>query len=142
MKLIDLTVERDVPATPAEIYDVWLDPKSPGSPWFGPARVLLDARVDGLFYHAVEHEGRTWPHYGRFVTLDRPRQIAHTWVSESTLGKESIVTLTFAPSATGGTTVTLRHTGVPDDTLGRQHEQGWTWVLAMLAERFGAKPAK
>lgn len=32
----ELTVKRTIPATPAEVYDVWLDAKSPGSPWFSP----------------------------------------------------------------------------------------------------------
>jgi len=32
------------------------------------------------------------------------------------------------------TEVTLRHTGVPDDELGRQHNEGWNWIMSMLAE--------
>ena len=36
------------------------------------------------------------------------------------------------------TEVTLRHSGVPDDELGRQHKDGWTWALSMLAERFAS----
>ncbi len=34
--------------------------------------------------------------------------------------------------------VTLRHSGVPDDEMGHQHQEGWTWVLSTLAERFGS----
>jgi len=45
------------------------------------------------------------------------------------------VTVTFEPRD-GLTEVTLRHSGVPDDEMGRQHEGGWTWVLSMLAQRF------
>jgi uncharacterized protein YndB with AHSA1/START domain len=130
-----LTLTRVIPATPAEIYDVWLDTKSPGGPWFGSKRVILDARVDGLFYHSVSHEGRDWAHYGRFVALDRPRRIEHTWVSEGTRGLESVVTLSFEPQG-GKTRVTLRHAGVPDDDFGRQHEEGWAFVLGAIEERF------
>jgi hypothetical protein len=32
----------------------------------------------------------------------------------------------------------LRHSGVPDDEMGRQLSEGWTLVLSMPAERFGA----
>jgi hypothetical protein len=67
MRLCDLTVSRLIPAPPGDVFDVWLDPKSPGGPWYGCARLIIEPKVDGLFYHAVEHEGRTWPHYGRFV---------------------------------------------------------------------------
>ena len=138
-KQTDLTLTRAIAARPEEVYDVWLDPKSPGGPWFGPAKVILDARVDGLFYHSVEHEGRSWAHYGRFVTLERPQRIAHTWVSEATQGKESLVTLSLEPAGDKKTVVTLRHTGVPDDEMGRRHAEGWGFTLQMIAKRFGEK---
>jgi uncharacterized protein YndB with AHSA1/START domain len=96
--------------------------------------------VDGLFYHGVKHEGRTWAHYGRFLQVDRPRRIEYTWVSEATKGVESIVLFTLEPIG-DQTAVTLRHSGVPDDEMGRRHEAGWGWVLSMLAERFGARPS-
>jgi uncharacterized protein YndB with AHSA1/START domain len=86
---------RTIPASAEKVFDVWMDPKSPGGPWFGAERVILNPVVDGLFYHAVKHEGRIWPHYGRFVQINRPRQIEHTWMSEATKGVESIVAVTF-----------------------------------------------
>jgi uncharacterized protein YndB with AHSA1/START domain len=138
MKRFELTVSRSVLATPAEVFDVWLDPKSPGGPWFGAEQVILKAAVDGLFYHCVRHEGRTWAHYGRFVRLDRPRVIEHTWMSEATRGLESMVTLTLEPED-GGTLVTLRHAGLPDDELGRQHEGGWKFIVGAVADRFASR---
>lgn len=135
MKTFDLTVSRTIPASPAEVYDAWLDPDSPGGLWYGVPRVILNPVVDGLFYHAVEHEGRTWPHYGRFIRLDRGRTLEHTWMSEGTRGLESTVTVTFA-AGDGGTEVTLHHANVPDDDLGRQHQGGWSWYLDALAKRF------
>ena len=138
MKTTEITVARTIPASAAEVFDVWLDAKSPGGPWFGAERVILNPVVDGLFYFAVQHEGRTWPHYGRFLRIDRPRNVEYTWVSEATKGLESIVAITFEPRGKQ-TEVTLRHTGVPDDDLGRQHKDGWTWMLSMLAERFASR---
>jgi uncharacterized protein YndB with AHSA1/START domain len=141
MKTFDLTVSRTVNASAADVFDVWLDPKSPGGLWFGVERVILNPVVDGLFYHSVRHEGRSWPHYGRFIRLDRGRTIEHTWMSEATRGLESIVTITFVSSG-AGTEVTLRHTNVPDDDMGRSHKDGWTWYLDTLAERFQKVPAR
>jgi uncharacterized protein YndB with AHSA1/START domain len=138
MKLTDITVTRSIPAPVEDVFDVWIDPKSPGGPWFGADRVILNPVVDGLFYLAAKHEGRTWPHYGRFVRIERPRQVEYTWVSEGTQGVESIVAVTFDPQG-DGTEVTLRHSGVPDDEMGRRHEQGWAWVLSMLAQRFASR---
>jgi uncharacterized protein YndB with AHSA1/START domain len=83
----------------------------------------------------VKHEGRTWPHYGRFVLIERPHQVQYTWVSEATKGVESVVVVTFQPRG-DQTEVILRHSGVPNDEMGHQHQEGWTWVLSMLAERF------
>ncbi len=137
MKLCDLTVSNSIPAPAEAVYDVWLDPKSPGSPWFGSKRVIMNAVVDGLYYHSFEWEGKLWAHYGRFVRLERPRIIEHTWVSEATQGFESVMTLTLQPRD-GRTDVTLVHSGVPDDKLGRQHEQGWTSILDSIVKRFAS----
>jgi uncharacterized protein YndB with AHSA1/START domain len=134
MKTHDIIVSRTIQASPDELFDVWLDPKSPGGLWFGVERVIANPVVDGLFYHSVLHEGRSWPHYGRFIRLDRGRAIEHTWVSEATRGLETIVTIKLTP-ASGGTEVTLRHAGVPDDELGRSHKEGWQGYLDELAER-------
>jgi uncharacterized protein YndB with AHSA1/START domain len=135
MKLTDITVTRAIPGPPGQVFDVWMDAKSPGGPWFGSERTIMNPVVDGLFYLAVSHEGRTWPHYGRFLAIDRPHRVEYTWVSEATKGVESIVSVSFE-SRGEQTEVILRHAGVPDDDMGRQHKEGWTSFLSMLAERF------
>jgi uncharacterized protein YndB with AHSA1/START domain len=133
---LEIVVRRTIPANPEAIFDLWMDPKSVGSPWFGVARAIVQPVVDGLFYHVVQHEGRHWAHYGRFIVLDRPRRIEHTWVSEATRGFESTVTLTL--EATGeATSVTLTQVNVPDDEMGRRHELGWGYVLDAIVRRFG-----
>jgi uncharacterized protein YndB with AHSA1/START domain len=137
MNLIDLSVTQLVSAPPEKVFDVWMDAKGPGGPWFGSEKVILNPVVDGLFYLAVKHEGRIWPHFGRFLRIERPRLVEYTWVSEATQGIESTVTITFEPRG-NETEVTLKHSGVPDDKMGRQHKDGWTWVLSMLAEQFAS----
>ena len=135
MNLTEISVSRTIPASPENVFDVWMDPESPGGPWFGAERTILNPFVDGLFYQAVQHEGRSWHHYGRFTEIDRPHSLEHTWVSEATKGLESIVSVTFRPSG-AATEVTLRQTGIPDDELGRRHKDGWGSVLSKLADRF------
>ena len=134
MNRIDLTLSRIIKAKPEQVFDVWLDTRSPGGPWFGCERVILQPVVDGLFYHCVRHEGRLWAHYGRFIRLERPRSIEHTWVSEATRGVESLVTLDLVPRG-DETALTLRHSNVPDDAMGRRHEEGWNFVLSAIADR-------
>jgi len=141
MKPTEITVSRTIPAPAADVFDVWMDPHSPGGPWYGAERVIVNPVVDGLFYLGARHEGRIWPHFGRFVAIERPRRVEFTWMSESTQGVESVVELTFEPRG-AETEVTLRHTGVPDNEMGRGHQDGWAWVLSMLAERFGGAVVK
>jgi len=137
MTTCDLTITRTIDTTPAAVYDVWLDRASPGSPWFGSKCAIINPVVDGLFYHTVEHEGKMWAHYGRFVELERGRRIQHTWMSEATQGLETFVTIVLTPRD-GKTDIMLTHAGVPDDAMGRQHEQGWTWALQSVAEALAA----
>src|SRR5262249_37752319 len=63
MKTIDITLSRTIPAAPDAVFDVWIDPKSPGGPWFGSPKAVVQPKVDGLFYLPIEHQGRTWAHY-------------------------------------------------------------------------------
>jgi uncharacterized protein YndB with AHSA1/START domain len=138
MKLTEITLSRTIPAPAEKVFEVWINPNSPGGPWFGAEHCILNPVVDGLFYLAVKHENRIWPHYGRFTQLDRPRLIEHTWMSEGTKGAESVVTITLEPRGEE-TEFTLRHSGVPDDEMGRQHKQGWEWILSMLAQGLEAR---
>lgn len=138
MNLTEFSVTRTIPAPAEKVFDVWINPKSPGGPWFGGEKLIMNAAVDGLFYSLVKHEGRCWPHYGRFIEIDRPRRVSYTWVSEATKGLESVVTLDFRPQG-DETEVTLTHSGLPDDEMGRRHKDGWTWILNMLAEGMAAR---
>ena len=140
IELHDLTMSRTIPASPGAVFDVWLDPKSPGGLWYGCERVIINPVADGLFYNVFEHQGRSWPHYGRFVRIDRPHRIEHTWVSEATQGLETFVTLTLE-ARDAHTQVTLRHTGLPDAEAVRKHEDGWTSMLSALDEHFAVAEA-
>jgi uncharacterized protein YndB with AHSA1/START domain len=140
VQTFEVTVSRLIRGRAEEVFDAWLDRSSPGGLWFGVERAIVNPVVDGLFYHAVQHEGRSWAHYGRFIRLDRGRRLEHTWMSEATRGLESVVTITFEPRD-GGTEVTLHHANLPDDDLGHSHEGGWTWYLDVLVKKFEKKYA-
>ena len=134
LKTTDLECTRQIPnATPQEVYDVWIDPAHPGGLWASATKVIVTVKVDGLFYTALEHEGTRYAHYGRITQLEPGQVVQHTWVSQGTKGLESLVTTTFVPRD-GGTFVTVRHSGVPDDEEGRMHVMGWNFVLGSLTE--------
>jgi uncharacterized protein YndB with AHSA1/START domain len=135
MKLTESTISRTILAPAEKVFGVWMDPQSPGGPWFGAERLILNPAVDGLFYLVIKDEARTWPHYGRFTRIERPHQVEYTWMSDGTQGVESVVSVAFEPRG-DHTEVTLRHSGIPEDEIGLRHKDGWNWVLSMLAERF------
>jgi hypothetical protein len=98
------------------------EPESPGGPWFEVERLIFNPSVDGLFYSLVKHQGSLHPHYGRFIRIERPNRFEHTWMSEGTRGAESVVNITLEPRG-DNTEFTIRHSGLPDDELGRPY---WT----------------
>jgi uncharacterized protein YndB with AHSA1/START domain len=147
MKFIDVKLSRLIPGPAGEVFDVWFDPQSPGGPWHGAKKVIMNLAVDGMFYFGLDREqarlktpgiadtGGLLGHFGRFTAIERPRAATHTWMSEHTHGIETTVSVSFEPRE-GRTQMTVVHRGIPDDDMGRTHERGWTFLLARVAERF------
>ncbi|HET6487065.1 MAG TPA: SRPBCC domain-containing protein [Spirochaetia bacterium] len=133
MQTYEFTLERVIPAPVDEVFDSWLDPGIPGKPWHDADKLIFDPKVDGLFYVLMQV-----PHYGRFIRIDRPDAIQHTFVSPNTRGLESLVTVTFQRKGED-TLMRLRHEGLPDDEGGRGHERGWTFFLGLLVEHFSRR---
>ena len=132
-KTLEFKFERIIPAPPEEVYDAWLSPNTPGTPWNMAESLLLHPDVDGFFYWRVRDIG----HYGRFTEVERPARIQHTWVSPNTLGEESMVTVTFAAQGKG-TLMTLTHSGLPDAEVAKGHLSGWNHFLGLFPGQFGA----
>ena len=130
-KTIEIKVERTIPAPPGEVFDGWLNPKTPGNPWNMAEKLLLNPKVDGFFYW----NAKGISHYGRFTEVARPGRIQHTWVSPNTLGEESTVTVTFKKQGED-TLMTLVHSGLPDTDGGRGHEKGWNYFLDLFPLQF------
>jgi hypothetical protein len=57
-------------------------------------------------------------------------------VSPNTLGRESIVTVTFEKQGED-TLMTLMHSDLPDHELAKSHEQGWKYFLEIFCGHFG-----
>ena len=131
---LEFQFERMIPAAPEEVFDAWLNPNNPGTPWHEGDKVIIHPQVDGLFYWRVKEKSI----YGRFIEIERPGRLQHTWVSPNTLGKESTVTVTFQKKD-DGTLMTLLHTGLPDDELAKGHEAGWGSILDKFLNDYGSR---
>jgi uncharacterized protein YndB with AHSA1/START domain len=135
LKTIEIKLERTIAAPPAEVFDSWLNPKVPGTPWYEGDDLVLNAEVNGLFYWLI-HETA---HFGRFTKLDRAELcIQHSWMSRYTSGEETTVTVTFAKKGSE-TLMTIFHTGLPDDDKSPGHKEGWTHFLDKLSDHFASK---
>lgn len=131
-KTLEFKFERTIPAAREDVYDAWLNPKIPGNIWNIADKLILDPKVDGVYF-LLTYET---PHYGRFTKTERPAKLQHTWVSPNTLGQESMVTVTFSKQR-GGTLMTLVHSNIPDSEAGRGHEGGWNYFLDIFPKQFG-----
>lgn len=139
IRTFELTLTRTIPASPGEVYDAWLDPKVPCNPWHGSRKLDWKPKAGGLWYFLhVGDDDFQYPHFGRFVKLERPKKIQLDWMSYNTRGLESIVTATFHPKG-HETQLTIHHANIPDDELGRAHEKGWAQLTALLEKKFAGK---
>ena len=127
---VSLTVNRRLSAPPERVYRAWTDPATYKA-WFKPTRLIFRAGVDELFHWDAQFEGRGWPHNGRWLRLEKPRLLEMTWVSEATQGMESIVRVELKPQGSG-TDLTLTHSNLPDEKSRKDHERGWTSIVASL----------
>jgi len=127
-------VPRAYDASAERVFDAWVDPASVKAWLAGGERTVVDARVDGLFYVEMAWEGRIYPHYGRYLRVERPHLLEFTWVSEGTQGKESVVLVEFIRRG-ARTELVLTHDGLPSEEMATSHHGGWSGFMEQLVER-------
>ena len=134
---LSCSVPRTIKASPERVFLAWTDPAR-ARPWLSNGGdLVLQPHSGGLFFLDMIYGDHTYPHYGRYLQVEANRLLEFTWVSQSTLGKESIVRVDFEP-VSGGTRVTLTHRGLPDEKSASDHEGGWTEILEWLEQRIGS----
>jgi uncharacterized protein YndB with AHSA1/START domain len=130
-----LTVRREISAPAEDLFDAWLDARSLGS-WLKPSgtretRAETDPRVGGTFRIVMVDDESSMVHTGTYQEIDRPRRLVFTWSSSATQFRDSIVTVTFQPSA-NSTVVEIHQVGLPDEEARAGHHAGWSDALRKL----------
>jgi len=124
--------ERIMHIPPAKLYRAWTQE---WDRWFTtPGSVRMRAGVDEPFFFAVEFEGKVYPHYGRFLRLEPDSLVEMTWLTTTTKGFETVVTVKLEPHD-AGTLLRLTHAGLPDDESMGQYDEGWQSVLEQQEQR-------
>ncbi len=133
-KKLTIKLQRVIPAAPAKVFANWLNPKTPGNPWYEGDKLIFNPKVNGFFYWYISGT----PHYGRFTKIKRGSQVQHTWMSPYTDGQESKVTVNFKKKGQD-TLMTLIHSDLPNTEAAKGHEEGWTYFLDGVVKRFTKK---
>jgi uncharacterized protein YndB with AHSA1/START domain len=129
-----LFVERTMPFPPNVLYRAWTEQFDL---WFAePGSVLMNAKVNTVFYFETAFEGNRHPHYGRFLRLIPDQLVELTWLTGAggTKGAETVLTIEMKQRE-DGTALRLTHAGFPDEESKNGHEQAWPLVLAQLEDR-------
>jgi uncharacterized protein YndB with AHSA1/START domain len=106
-----------IPASPAQVYEAWVG--GPGHARMTGAGATSDARAGGAF--------TAWDGYisGTYLELEPGRRILMAWRTtefpDDAADSRLEILLDAAP---GGTTLTLRHSEIPDGQ-GEDYKEGW-----------------
>lgn len=123
-------VRRQLPASPEDVFGCLTDAERYAA-WMGRA-AELDPRPGGI-YRVTMGGGPVAE--GEYVSVEPPHRLVFTWgwVGDAAVPPGS-TTVEIRLSATlGGTTLMLRHTGLPDDAATALHREGWDRYLDGLA---------
>lgn len=137
-------VIRRYRATPAQLFNAWLDPDLICAWMFGPAvrdeeilRIHVEAWAGGMFSFAVRRQGEEIDHFGEYLEVDPPRRLVFTWGVRQAAPTLSRVSVDIVPLATGSSLI-LTHELHPDwaDFVGFTR-LAWTRMLDALARALG-----
>ncbi len=131
-----VVVRRTIAAPAEELFDAWLDPAAMAI-WMRPGSIhttvaTVDASVGGRYEIVMRNDTDTYPHTGVYRVINRPRQLAFTWISRGTEQRESLVTVDFIARG-AATEVVVTHAQLPDGAA-PSHTDGWTAALTRLDE--------
>jgi len=130
-----LTIKRRFKATPAQVYQAWIDPAQlaqwMGGPEVTTVKAEADVRVGGRYH--VHMTTATDEHNvdGVYREVRPNEKLVFTWAWRSTPERESLVTVHL--KADGDHTImTFTHEQFFDEAARDRHEHGWTGSFGKL----------
>jgi uncharacterized protein YndB with AHSA1/START domain len=118
--------KREMNLSAAALYRAWTEGFGA---WFAvPDSVMMRPELDSAFFFETLDEGQRYPHYGRFLHLEKDRLVSLTWLNAALDGAETIVTVRLEPKGSG-TLLHLSHEGFPNERF--RDETGAAWQLVL-----------
>jgi uncharacterized protein YndB with AHSA1/START domain len=134
-----LVYKRRIRASPARVWNAFVDPRELVH-WWGPdAGPTLSAETDvrvGGAYKVVflTAAGERFESHGEYLELDPPRRLVMSFWFSITPDVRSLVTVTIVAVGEGAE-VTVQHDGFSDDGLPISHADGWKGAIGKMAAR-------
>jgi uncharacterized protein YndB with AHSA1/START domain len=135
----DLTIERLIDASPADVFDAFTDPVAHDT-WYrdradDTVESEVDLRVGGAWTTSFGPAGETpYREENVFTEIDRPNRVAYesTFVHPDGSSFATSLVVTFEPRD-GKTLLTIVQTGFEDVAMRDAHEGGWPHFIDRLA---------
>jgi uncharacterized protein YndB with AHSA1/START domain len=131
-----LRVERTYDISPRRMFEFWTEPDlmrtwwHPGTSGWETTLAEADVRAGGRLRLVVrDRHGTEYGVGGEYTEVDPPQRLAFTWTWDLFPERQMLVEVGFS----GATTVTVTHSGLPDEDSKAGHTEGWRETLANLA---------
>lgn len=115
-------------------FAAWIGSMGGGPPQPG---THVDARVGGAVRVVYPHSPAAA--VGKIIEMTPGERVVFSWGYEDAQqgmpAGSTRIEITLSPNSDGGTTVELRHRGIPSEPARRGHLGGWTHYLSMLARQ-------
>lgn len=141
----ELHLVRHFPATPEQVFDAWLVPRTLGRWAFGPAlgcgaleRLNLDPREGGQLSLQLRSAQSVQVLCGSYRQIERPHRLSFVLASCATEFQDT-VQLHLA-SSTEGCTLQLLHTSTRTDAGAAELQTDWGRLLDALSALFTLNP--
>lgn len=133
---------RVLRAPPDEVFAAWTEPALIERWWAGvggwvEAGADVDVRVGGNYQFSMRDEGGAQHGVlGAYTAVAPPEHLAFTWTWEGEprvmQGSEGTLVDLALREASGGTQLTLTHSGFGSKPVKELHEEGWNALLTSL----------
>jgi uncharacterized protein YndB with AHSA1/START domain len=140
---IELTIEREFPYPPKQVFEAWLIPEKVAI-WMGHSDemqaqdVMINAYEGGSYSMTFPNEdGSTLKLHGVYQKIQPYTHLSFSWIWDPAMDEdhnETLVSVDLTPTE-AGTKLTLMHTRFGSEEMCDCHRHGWAGTLDKFTRR-------